>query len=357
MAARRAPDRNEVSPMSRLPSLRRQADGILSQTSADSPGRLETLLGAACSSAGAGADPWVRAVIPADEMAAGEFRRMVAGYNEIWERARTEALQASSASLAPRLFQMDLAASILGDFLWMLDLREKHGQPILWDRARPPGEAPPTALLQLLFAHLTNTTVALRRLVAEGMTLPAKVLFRQLSELGDMTLALAADFAFFGHYRAWTQSPDQSYAHWKKHLAPKKARAAVAALTARMGFDGATRSAMEEHRAGRYAWLSGSEHSNPVALLVDGIASSEDAPPHGSLLGGRAGAAHRVLAEHVNYFHYEFVSLAITLLIREHGWTMPAGERAAAEMVYRWRVLQSLYVLGEAVADRAGDTG
>lgn len=329
------------------------------------PEALPGLLEAACRQAAGSpkARPWVDRLGRAPDEAARLVGDSVADKNRFWEEVRAEASGQAADALGAHLLLMDLAADVASDFLLMMDLHERYERPTLWAGKPMPAKGTPHTQLQNLVVNFTNVTVATRRAVADGMALPGKILFRNLTEIGDTALALVGDHGFFERYLHHGRfSPGEGYGHWKKHLSPKVVRGLIEKLYGRLGLDRGTKAELHRHRVGRYAWLSGFDHVHPAAMLVSARSMGGDPEdPARSTLGGLCDRGLRTLASYVNYFHFEFFALFIGALVKFHGWNLPRSGvtaeelESAASFVHRWETLKSLSVLVQAADDIADE--
>lgn len=344
-----------------LKEVQRLADEVAEGGTFVKPGRLPALVQAACQTVTAKGEPWIAALKKSPEDAAQFVTDTLREYDALWTGDRNSASDEVKATLSAHLLLMDLAAVTASDFLLMLALREKYKQPILWPGKSLPAPGGTVFLLENHFINLTNMTLAIRRMICDGMDLPGKVLFRNLTELGDTTLALVGSLDFYKHYVQHAQSsPGEGYDHWKKHLSPKVVRGVVSSLVDGMGFDPTSSASFHRHRKDRYAWLSGFEHVHPIAMAVTARGFPDDPEAAGHpCVGGRMAPNLRRLAALVNYYHFEFFSVLVSALGRFHGWSMPVGGvpesdiEWVAGMFHRWDVLKILSLVVQAVDDRA----
>jgi hypothetical protein len=131
----------------------------------------------------------------------------------------------------------------------------------------------PSFVLVGLLAGMINSVLAARHLATAGFDRQARSVFRELTEVADLLLAILADEGFLDHYLATPEAFDKAYAHWAESLRPAKVRRRVDKLAKQMGFgkDAATADLLAS-RWSLYEWRSKSAHSDYGALVVESVA-------------------------------------------------------------------------------------
>jgi hypothetical protein len=223
-------------------------------------------------------------------------------------------------------FRSDLGAldaslyCLLGVFMPALDRWGRQQREVVWRDAQRKRASPSFVFVGLL-ASMLNSALATRHLAVRGFDRQARVVFRELTEVGDLLLAIIADESLLDHYLDSPEDFDDAYDHWAKLLRPAKLRSRVGKLAKAIGFGkDADTAGLLDSRWALYEWLSKSAHVDYGALVVASVACDPDGR-YDINLGGRVGGHTEATLRHLaDYLHVFLILLALFVASR-HGWT------------------------------------
>jgi hypothetical protein len=224
------------------------------------------------------------------------------------------------------LFALDAALHCnISIFLRALDRWGRQRREVVWHDLPNKPVSPSFAVVGLLAGSI-NSVLAVRRLATSGFDRQARAVFRELTEVADLLLAIVADEAYLDHYLASPEDFKGAYEHWAKLLRPAKIRRRVDELAKGIGFgeDEGT-AGLLAFRWELYNWLSKSAHVDYGSLVVESVASDLDGRYNinlGGRVGGHTGSTIRHL---VDYLHVFLMLLALFLAAR-HRWTIDDPE-------------------------------
>lgn len=255
---------------------------------------------------------------------------------EIHQVMGNERRRVTASGIAPELVALDLGSTALTYWMLLAENRHEAGQRLLW-----PGETGSTRVMFILRGLLTgiiNDLLAVRALLPLGLAQPLRSVFRNLLELGLVSVALTVDERYFRDYIAWADAPQGDLKAWSK-VKPSVAQRAVGQSLLRAGLSDAERTEFDGWRRGTYAWLSAFDHGHPIALAVtafnwDGKVSA------GRSLGGAVDSSITTLAGQIIWATYEFFSLLTGSLFRTHNWRGD-GSAFSAEVLLSTRFFQA----------------
>ena len=209
---------------------------------------------------------------------------------------------------------------LLGVFMPALDKWGRRQQTIIWHE-KEKGRAEPSFVFLGLMTNMINSSLAVRQLAACGLDRQARVVFREMTETGDLLLAIVADEEVMDQYLASPENFEDAYNHWREALRPAKVRRRVQTLTGNMLFDEARDVVrqMWKDQWDLYNWLSKSAHVDYAALSVESVAADSENVYNfnvGGRIGHRTGTTIHKLTE---YLHF-FLTILVLFLHSRQGW-------------------------------------
>lgn len=241
-----------------------------------------------------------------------------------------------------QLFHIDLTTVCLSS-LWM-EAKERGaaGIPVfVLPPAREQLIGRATLLFEAILVNLTNNLLAFRSALSRGLDFPARTLLRSQIELGTILQAFVADDVFQGDYLAWVHDVEDSVAHWAK-VRPKVAQRCVLIALEQSGLDSATVATVKASLRYDYAWLSGYEHGNVIAMVAAAHSQPTQDPnaPSSSALGGAVGIGTRRNAHLCVQYAFHTLIVLFHFLCTKHGWARRKDDHVSAQLGYILRFHQ-----------------
>lgn len=181
-----------------------------------------------------------------------------------------------------------------------------------------PGRVPNADVAaQSLLVGLANHASAVIRLVEDGLQASARSVLRAFIETSWVTLAVVDDHALMHAYLATPyDDPEKTRRWWHQHFRPKKLRARLAAIDARVGFAPPVCAEFDRLRDVVYHELSGPSHGTFGGSIVGGFRTPPGRPDDLEVahLGGadeNGIATLTGLADGLFLFHSAFLRLAV----------------------------------------------
>lgn len=242
---------------------------------------------------------------------------IVAGLQQIAEASATTCAE----GFRPDLRALDAGLyCLVGVLLAALERWGRQHREVVWHETAEKRASPSFVTVGLL-AGTVNSVLAVRHLATRGFDRQARVVFRELTEVGDLLLGIVADEPTLDRYLASPEDFKGAYDHWAKVLRPYQIRQRVDVLAKGIGFgnDAGTADLLASRWA-LYEWLSKSAHVDYGALVVESVAGDLDGR-YDINLGGRVGGHTGGTLRHlVDYLHVFLVLMALFLAAR-HRWT------------------------------------
>lgn len=267
------------------------------------------------------------------------FAELMPNVQEIFDEFRQIAVESANDCQkhhANGIRVMDYAIyCLLGIFMPALDRWGRRQQTIIWHEKEKSRAEPGFVFLGLL-TNMINSSLAVRQLAVCGLDRQARVVFREMTETGDLLLAIVADEEIMDQYLASPENFEDAYAHWRDALRPAKVRRQVQKLTGGLFFD-ETRDAVRQMWKDQwdlYNWLSKSAHVDYAALSVESVAGDNNNIYNfnvGGRAGHRTGATIHKLAE---YLHF-FLTILVLFLHARQGWNDADSELYEAVCLVR----------------------
>jgi hypothetical protein len=225
-------------------------------------------------------------------------------------------------ALAPHFQALDdMIRGLMSLLMPALDRWHVQKRSVIWHDVTD-GRASPSFVFVGLLLNMINSAIASRRLAALGLDRQARIIVRELTEVGDLLVAILGDQAFLDIYIASPEAFAGAKAHWGEQLRPWRVRLRARDAATSAGFNAAHHGLPElwERRWTLYDWLSKSAHIDYGALVVESVAADFDGR-YDINLGGRVGHHTASTLAHLTEYLHGALALVSFLLDARHGWS------------------------------------
>jgi hypothetical protein len=202
-----------------------------------------------------------------------------------------------------------------------LDRWHRQQRTVIWHECAPK-RASPSFIFVGLLANLINSGLSARRLAVCGFDRQARMAFRELTEIGDLLLAILAEEAFIDDYLASPEDFQDAKEHWRDRLRPWKIRSRVQKVLgdAWPGHRLMGEKTFWSAQWNLYDWLSKSAHIDYAALVVNSVAS-DFGGRYDINLGGRVGPHTQSTLASLGAHVRDLLSVTAFILNARHGWS------------------------------------
>jgi hypothetical protein len=212
----------------------------------------------------------------------------------------------------------------------------KGGKPLIskkWINSK--GKPDPNLVLRAMLLQIVNYSLAVVRLVEDGLDNPARCVLRALNELSYQFLVLASDSNKMAAYVGMKKSAEAKQVWYELFAKKGRLTKAIADLERRIGVPESVISEFHAYREETSAITSEAVHHSFTSTVV--LAHAGDFMTDEAFLAlfGRAAPASNLTLDALNTNLFYTFSMFLNVLIEVHGFKASRKDRLWREM-YLW---------------------